>query len=94
MWWEHVESQVFTSEILKVQTDVWDKGLSLCFTLSGECFCPFNSMPGHARDQLSGKTAHQHSAELGTTLSASDLANRRTQERPKGTLKFSQDLVS
>lgn len=50
-------------------------------------------MPGHVKDHLSGKTAHQHSAELGTTLSASDLANKRTQERPKGTLKYSQDLV-
>lgn len=91
--WEHVRSRVFTSEIPKVQTDAWDEGSSLCFTLSGECFCPFNSMPGRVRDQLSGKTAHQRLAELGTTLSISDLANRRTWERPKGTLKYSQDLV-
>ena len=64
----------------------------LCFTLSGECFYSFNSMPGRVRDQLAGKTAHQRLAELDTTLSVSDLANRRTQERPKGTLKARSGL--
>lgn len=91
--WQPVQSQVFTSETSKVQTDAWDKGSALCFKLSGKCFYPFNPMPGCVRDQLSGKTAHQRPVELGTTLSISDLTNRRIQERPKGTFTYSQDLV-
>lgn len=85
--WEHVQSQVFPSEIPKVQTDAQAKGSAL------HRFYPFNSMPGSVRDQLSGKTAHQRPVELGITLGVSDLANRRTWERPKGTLKYPKEFM-
>lgn len=70
--WEHVRA----SEVPSQRT-----GQGLSFALhSLSWFYPFNSMLGRVRDQRLGKTAHQRGAELGTTLSVSQLANRRGQK--------------
>ena len=95
MWWKQARSTYrarFSHQRYPKYKLMHGTRARLCFTLSGECFYPFNSMPGRVRDQLAGKTAHQRPAELDTTLSVSDLAKRRTRERPKGTLRARSGL--